>query len=287
MHGSVSSSFAVAISSIVVVASPLVLLELATQTALAPPGRVAMAHHKQSQGAMGDDGGTLLSAAVDVDDHGQGQGLPVPDEDDDYDGISSSSSPTGNKHNKQTSCLLPARSLRSTDEASHHSQQADGGVRSLSFSKIFSFRMWAPAGSSLSIDQHQLEHDDDYAAASAGAANKDNKEDDDEEKLMKQVCRSQSVPATSVARRFSGTAKVKGSSSRRVADSSSLTLTLRQRPRLRVVPLCVPLHHHPLDQAASATTGGETKEEEEQQEDIAAQEAVCRICMVACRRRRC
>lgn len=235
---------------------------------------------------MGDDGGTLLSAAVDVDDHGQGQGLPVPDEDDDYDGISSSSSPTGNKHNKQTSCLLPARSLRSTDEASH-SQQADGSVRSLSFSKIFSFRMWAPAGSSLSIDQHQLEHDDDYAAASAGAANKDNKEDDDEEKLMKQVCRSQSVPATSVARRFSGTAKVKGSSSRRVADSSSLTLTLRQRPRLRVVPLCVPLHHHPLDQAASATTGGETKEEEEQQEDIAAEEAVCRICMVACRRRRC
>ncbi|XP_044367681.1 uncharacterized protein [Triticum aestivum] len=115
---------------------------------------------------MGDDGGTLLSAAVDVDDHGQGQGLPVPDEDDDYDGISSSSSPTGNKHNKQTSCLLPARSLRSTDEASHHSQQADDGVRSLSFSKIFSFRMWAPAGSSLSIDQHQLEHDDDYAAAS-------------------------------------------------------------------------------------------------------------------------
>jgi hypothetical protein len=212
---------------------------------------------------MLEHGRTLLSVAVDDQGQGQGQGQGHQEEvDHDDTSTSSSSSSTGNKH-KQTSCLLPARTLRSTDEASH-SQQADGGGgRSLSFSKIFSFRMWAPAGASLSsstledyiIDQHQLEHD-----AAAAAAKDKNKE---EEEKLKQVCRSQSVPATSVARRFSGTAKGKGS--RRVADSSSLIR------RLRVVPLRVPLPPPP-DQA-SATAGGE--------EDIAAEEAVCRICMVA------
>ncbi|CAD6248529.1 unnamed protein product [Miscanthus lutarioriparius] len=256
-----------------------------------------MVHHKP-QGStlpMGDDGGlsmlehggTLLLSVVAVDDQGQGQ-VQVQghqeEEEVDHDDISSSSSsssssPTGNKH-KQTSCLLPARSLRSTNEACH-SQQADGGGgRSLSFSKIFSFRIWAPAGASLSsstledyiIDQHQLEHDAAAAAgAGAGAAKDKNK---DEEEKLKQVCRSQSVPATSVARRFSSTAKGKGS--RRVPDSSSLR-------RLRLVPLRVPLHPPPpLDQAASATAGGEEEEEEQQEEqDIAAEEAVCRICMVA------
>jgi len=232
-------------------------------------GAVAGADGSTSTLPMGDDGGlsmlehgrTLLSVAV--DDQGQGQGQGHQEEvDHDDTSTSSSSSSTGNKH-KQTSCLLPARTLRSTDEASH-SQQADGGGgRSLSFSKIFSFRMWAPAGASLSsstledyiIDQHQLEHD-----AAAGAAKE---EEEEEEEKLKQVCRSQSVPATSVARRFSGTAKGKGS--RRVADSSSLIR------RLRVVPLRVPLPPPP-DQA-SATAGGE--------EDIAAEEAVCRICMVA------
>lgn len=89
---------------------------------------------------------------------------------------------------------------------------------------------------------------------------------------MKQVCRSQSVPATSVARRFSGgTAKGGKGSSRRVADSSSPSL----RRRLRVVPLRVPLGLDD-DQAASATTTGG-----EEEDDIAAEEAVCRICMVA------
>lgn len=126
--------------------------------------------------------------------------------------------------------------------------------------------MRAAAGASLSIstledfitDQQQhLEHHEHDAAVVA------NKDHDHDEKL----CRSQSVPATSVARRFS---KGKAGSSRRVADSSSL----RRRLRLRVVPL--------LDQAASATAGGEEEQEAEAEaEDIAAEEAVCRICMVA------
>jgi hypothetical protein len=208
-----------------------------------------------------DDGGTL-------DDLGQGQRQGHHEEDNDDDHHFSSSSSTGNKH-KQTSCLLPARSLRSTDEASH-SQQADCGVRSLSFSKILSFRMWAPGGSSSPTcledyiaGQHQLEHDDDEA-----------------DKLMKQVCRSQSVPATSVARRRSSGTTAKGKGSRRVADSSSLR-------RLRVVPLRVPLPPPPplQDEAARGTADAiattVTTGEEEEDQDIAAEEAVCRICMVA------
>jgi len=245
---------------------------------------VARADDSTSSLPMGDDGGlsmlehggTLSLLSVAADDQGQEH---QEEEEVDHNDTSSSSSPTGNKH-KQTSCLLPARSLRSTDDAASHSQQAGGGVRSLSLSKILSFRMWAPAGASLSSssststledyiiddDQHQLEHD-------AGAAKDKNKEEEEEEEKLKQVCRSQSVPATSVARRFSGTAKGKGS--RRVADSSS-SLT-----RLRVVPLRVPSPPPPLDQATTA--GGEEEEEEQQQEeeDIAAEEAVCRICMVA------
>ncbi|PWZ04090.1 hypothetical protein Zm00014a_022181 [Zea mays] len=232
---------------------------------------MALPKHSQGAGAevaadgststspMEDDGGTL-------DDLGQGQGHHEEDNDDDQ--HLSSSSSTGNKH-KQTSCLLPARSLRSTDEASH-SQQADCGVRSLSFSKILSFRMWAPGGSSSPTcledyiaGQHQLEHDDDEA-----------------DKLMKQVCRSQSVPATSVARRRSSGTTAKGKGSRRVADSSSLR-------RLRVVPLRVPLPPPPplQDEAARGTADAiattVTTGEEEEDQDIAAEEAVCRICMVA------
>jgi hypothetical protein len=224
-------------------------------------GAEVAADGSTSTSPMEDDGGTL-------DDLEQGQGQGHHEEDNDDDHHFSSSSSTGNKH-KQTSCLLPARSLRSTDEASH-SQQADCGVRSLSFSKILSFRMWAPGGSSSPTcledyiaGQHQLEHDDDEA-----------------DKLMKQVCRSQSVPATSVARRRSSGTTAKGKGSRRVADSSSLR-------RLRVVPLRVPLPPPPplQDEAARGTADAiattVTTGEEEEDQDIAAEEAVCRICMVA------
>jgi hypothetical protein len=141
-----------------------------------------------------------------------------------------------------TSCLLPARSLRSTAAvaapAAQAQSQADGdlGARSLSFSKILSLRM-ARAPSSLST-----------------------KEEMEEEKL-KQVCRSQSVP-TSVSR-FK---LAKGS--RRVAAEENI-------PVFRLVP----------DPEATSVTAAAGEEEVEAAaaaaEDIAAEEAVCRICMVA------
>ncbi|CAM0153183.1 unnamed protein product [Urochloa decumbens] len=143
-----------------------------------------------------------------------------------------------------TSCLLPARSLRSTAATAPAAQaqsQADG-IRSLSFSKLLSFRM-ARAPSSLSTSDYIDQLDRDVAASNSSTK---------EEEELKQVCRSQSVP-TSV-RRFKA-----ASGLRRVAAEEHI--------RLRVVPLAPP--------EASVAAG------EAQEEDIAAEEAVCRICMVA------
>jgi hypothetical protein len=72
-----------------------------------------------------------------------------------------------------TSCLLPARSLRSTAAvapAAHAQSQADGDlcIRSLSFSKLFSFRM-ARAPSSLSTPEHIDQIDPDAAASNCSA----------------------------------------------------------------------------------------------------------------------
>ncbi|CAM0149882.1 unnamed protein product [Urochloa decumbens] len=174
-------------------------------------------------------------------------------------GISSSSLPMEDVHGgtlsaedqkkplSVTSCLLPARSLRSTaaiaPAAQAHQSQAEG-IRSLSFSKLLSFRMArAPSSPSTSDYIEQLHHD---VAASSSSTK-------EEEEKLKRVCRSQSVP-TSI-RRFKA---AKGS--RRVAAEENI--------RLRVVPLAPP------EVSAAA---GEAKEEE----DIAAEEAVCRICLVA------
>ncbi|OEL22836.1 hypothetical protein BAE44_0016146 [Dichanthelium oligosanthes] len=202
-----------------------------------------------------------------------------------------------------TSCLLPARSLRSTAPlvvpSAQDQSHADGdlSIRSMSFSKLFSFRM-ARAPSSLSTSDYidQLDHDAAAAAAASNFSaltlvstapthpsscsllhchclltdlliNKDNTAMEEEEKL-KQVCRSQSVPTS--ARRFKA---AKGL--RRVADSSSLSPPPAGAFRLRVVPLVSP--------EASVAAAGEEEEEEAAAaaEDIAAEEAVCRICMVA------
>ncbi|XP_062217870.1 uncharacterized protein LOC133918154 [Phragmites australis] len=162
-----------------------------------------------------------------------------------------------------TSCLLPARSLRSTTtiipvaqaQTQADGDEASGGFRSLSFSKLFSFRMPRAPSSLDYFDQL-----DD--AAAAAASNSATLTLDNKEEKLKQICRSQSVP-TSV-RRFNAKAGL-----RRVADSSSLGLGPGPAGvfRLRVVSL-VP---------ADPEETGAGKEAE----DIAAEEAVCRICMVA------
>ncbi|KAK8461208.1 hypothetical protein SEVIR_1G000200v4 [Setaria viridis] len=158
-----------------------------------------------------------------------------------------------------TSCLLPARSLRSTAAVAPAAQaqsQADGdlGIRSLSFSKILSFRM-ARAPSSLSTNSdNYIDQLDHHVTAAKGNSTKQERE---EEKL-KQVCRSQSVPAS--VSRFKLTKGL-----RRVAAEENIRVF-----RLRVVPLVPP--------EASVTAA---REEAAAAEDIAAEEAVCRICMVA------
>ncbi|XP_039843216.1 uncharacterized protein LOC120702988 isoform X1 [Panicum virgatum] len=169
-----------------------------------------------------------------------------------------------------TSCLLPARSLRSTAAvapAAHAQSQADGDlcIRSLSFSKLFSFRM-ARAPSSLSTPEHIDQIDPDAAASNCSALTPGNSSTKEEDKL-KQIRRSQSMPTS--GRRFK---MAKGL--RRVADSSSLGPAPAGVFRLRVVPLV------PQTEGSVTAAGGE-EEAAAAAEDIAAEEAVCRICMVA------
>ncbi|WVZ61420.1 hypothetical protein U9M48_011297 [Paspalum notatum var. saurae] len=206
-------------------------------------------------------------------------GLPIIQHDDDGGGGSSSSSSCAKK--MMTSCLLPARSLRSTAQITPQasSQQADGGgIRSLSFSKILSFRLpswgWgAPMSSTWELDYiDQLDHD-----AAAAAAK--------EEEELKQVCRSQSVP-TSVRRLNGGAGSRSGL--RRVADYSSSLGPAGLAVRLiRVVPLAPPPTHQEKQEATTAATGDDHQQQKQQQQqqdeqqDIDAEEAVCRICMVA------
>ncbi|WVZ78315.1 hypothetical protein U9M48_026051 [Paspalum notatum var. saurae] len=234
------------------------------------------------------DGGALCGDIVD---------LPIIQHDDDDDdgggggetengGSSSCAKKLKNKPPSVTSCLLPTRSLRSTAAAQPQiitphqtscSQQAEGGgggIRSLSFSKILSFRL--PSCLDY-IDQLADNHD---TAAAAAADNKEEEEEEEEEEELKQVCRSQSVP-TSV-RRFNGAGSRSSERMRRVADyyASSLIgpaggLAVRL---IRVVPFAT----------TAATTGDDHQKKQQQQQqqqdeqqDIAAEEAVCRICMVA------
>ena len=88
-----------------------------------------------------------------------------------------------------------------------------------------------------------------------------------EEDKLKQIRRSQSMPTS--GRRFK---MAKGL--RRVADSSSLGPAPAGVFRLRVVPLV------PQTEGSVTAAGGE-EEAAAAAEDIAAEEAVCRICMVA------
>ncbi|KAK3155766.1 hypothetical protein QOZ80_2AG0098400 [Eleusine coracana subsp. coracana] len=147
-----------------------------------------------------------------------------------------------------TSCLLPARSLRSTTAPipgaqAQQSQANDGrGIRSLSFSKLLSFRL---PSSLYNIDAED--------AASSNSSILAREEEDKE--LKKQISRSQSVPTTSV-RRFNVKA---ASSSRKVGPAAA---------GFRVVVVSDD------DDPEEGAVGKEAQ-------DIAAEEAVCRICMVA------
>ncbi|TVU33736.1 hypothetical protein EJB05_25569 [Eragrostis curvula] len=171
-----------------------------------------MAHDKQEE----ED--TSLALEEKEKDHG---GLFSAEE-------SASSSPAKDRPQSAMSCLLPADSLRSTTAipAAQAQSQANnsGGIRSLSFSKLLSFRVPSSLSTLSCIDQL----DADAAAE-------------------KQICRSQSVP-TSV-RRFNAKAGL-----RRVGPAAAGFRVVSDDPE--------------------AAAGKEA-------EDIAAEEAVCRICMVA------
>ncbi|XP_062224409.1 uncharacterized protein LOC133922896 [Phragmites australis] len=220
-----------------------------------------MAHHRpQEEDTVGSYAASL--SMEEDEEHGAHGGLPI-----EHGGTLSAedqdeSSSTKKRPLSVTSCLLPARSLRSTtttapvaqSQADEEETSASGGIRSMSFSKLFSFRM-PRAPSSLST----LDYIDPSATLNQRKKN-------GEEEKLKRICRSQSVP-TSV-RRFNTKAGL-----RRVADSSSLALALGPGPgpagvfRLRVESLD-PEETGAGNEASAA-------------EDIAAEEAVCRICMVA------
>ncbi|KAL6629661.1 hypothetical protein ACP70R_029426 [Stipagrostis hirtigluma subsp. patula] len=201
----------------------------------------AFDHHR---GLSMEHGGGMPSASLSAEDHDDATKKPV----------------------SVTSCLLPARSLRSTTNghllpaAQAHAATDEeaawpsGRNRSLSFSKLFSFRM-ARAPSSVPASDYTDQPD----VAAANSSTLDNK---NEEEKLKQVCRSQSVPMG--VRRIN----TKGGL-RRVADSSSFGTG--SVLRLSVVSLA----------RTSETSAAGDDPAAAAAEDIAAEEAVCRICMVA------
>ncbi|KAM0877394.1 hypothetical protein ACQ4PT_035526 [Festuca glaucescens] len=141
---------------------------------------------------------------------------------------------------------LPVKSRSMRSRAEQVPEEASGsGIRSLSFTKLFSFRT---ATSSTAMDIDQLAAEDACA-------------EQPKRQQSKPVCRSQSMPMTS-SRRFPQCHR------QRVADSSSL-------PRFRVSSMPVPV---PESSPSEAQQGAKQEEDEE---EVIEEEAVCRICMVA------
>lgn len=198
----------------------------------------------------------------------------LPTDDRSSEDTASSAVPKPHRSSSVKSSLMPARSLRST------SAQANQDIRSLSFSKLFSFRIArAPCSLSSSMDHidysssvHQLDElaaEDADAASNSCAAKKTTTTTTKKKKKEQQanhICRSQSLPMS--IRRFNS----KGF--KRVADSSSLNTN---GGVFRVSVLTPPSEPPPeLDATAVAKESAEAGAE-----DIAEEEAVCRICMVA------
>ncbi|CAM0948367.1 unnamed protein product [Alopecurus aequalis] len=154
---------------------------------------------------------------------------------------------------------LPAKKSRSMRSRAEQVQLEDSfashGGRSLSFSKLFSFRVVA-SSSATALDIDHL--------AAAAAASEDACAEQPEQQQSKPVCRSQSVPMTSIRRLPHGHRN-------RVADSSSL-------PRFRVSSMPVPAPESSSSESPGAQEGGK---EEQEEEEVGEEEAVCRICMVA------
>ncbi|KAK1647405.1 hypothetical protein QYE76_065210 [Lolium multiflorum] len=139
---------------------------------------------------------------------------------------------------------LPVKSRSMRSRAEQVQEEVSGsGIRSLSFSKLFSFRT-ATSPTAMDIDQ--------LAAEDACA-------EQPKWQQSKPVCRSQSMPMTSM-RRFPHR--------KRVVDSCSL-------PRFRVSSMTVPVPE------SSPSEAQEGAKQEEDEEEVGEEEAVCRICMVA------
>ncbi|XP_051205198.1 uncharacterized protein [Lolium perenne] len=147
---------------------------------------------------------------------------------------------------------LPVKS-GSMRSKSRIEEEASGScsVRSLSFSKLFSFR----------VTTSTTAMDIDHLAAAEDACAEQLKQ-----QQLKPVCRSQSMPMTSI-RRFPQSHR------KRVADSSSLT-------RFRVSSMPVPALESSQSDSAEAQEGAEGSKQEDE-EEVGEEEAVCRICMVA------
>ncbi|KAF0904765.1 hypothetical protein E2562_037004 [Oryza meyeriana var. granulata] len=180
-----------------------------------------------------------------------------------------------------TSRLLPARSLRSTGAGDDGEVAAAvAGTRSLSFSKLFSFRIATTAHSS-SLSALDFDHQSPADAASSDHPSFANDELSATKTKTKtkqtshqmNICRSQSVPMSTLSR-FSS----KGGGSKRVADSSSLRVPDGGSVRFRVSVISATPDGNSADDAAAAAAAGEEDAGSVEAEEEA---LVCRICMVA------